>query len=157
MSTTTDLTPERLDELERKYKPNYPAVYIDNKTARSLIAMARAKQAAERERDEWRGKFLETVAEMAVHIDRAHDLEIERDALREAGQALVECILSDDFTEEATPQHDCGYLTDAAGCSFHERFWGAVETLHPTYGLDEEGLDEYEAALAQPTDAGGAE
>lgn len=58
MTTTTDLSPERLDELERDAVwalPRHVDLQMDGDTLRALIAMARAKQAAERERDEWRG------------------------------------------------------------------------------------------------------
>ena len=52
MTTTTDLSPERLDELAQWIEQ--PGHHPTRAESRVLIAMARAKQAAERERDEWR-------------------------------------------------------------------------------------------------------
>lgn len=94
MTTTADLKTERLDELERLSRKHPSEAWVQISEYSALIDMARRTEQAEREQDEWREKWRDAVTEMAHHIDRAHDLEVERDALAE-------------HAEHCFKQHDC--------------------------------------------------
>lgn len=152
MTTMTDLTQERLDELERKYKPNYPAVYIDNKTARSLIAMARAKQAAERERDVLRDALV-TVATHAMTEHSCGDPDVVA-ALAQPSDALHSTDAAPGITLSRTEEMwgascDWGHC-DGSGAGFRWcadlSEWLPVCAKHLMAPHGD----------AQPTDAGGA-